>query len=188
MLKNALVNSLSRWAERSLRIGDDHCLELRRHLRLPGAGAVDLLTLRHARDHFVVGLWNIQAGAIDERDIDAMTRRVHAFEAWYLELLEHAETQGFGPAHRISVCGNLVGCSVRSSPLANLLSNWGGSLFFWKWTRSPAGGFDVLPCYGKSPALSSARAQLKGLLHHLPWQDTGERLEHEVVRGKSAAP
>jgi hypothetical protein len=180
MTKNVLVKSLARWAGKALAVGGEHCFELRSRFRIPGAGVVDLLSLRHTRDHFIVGLWGIQAGAIEEASIDAMTRRIHAFQAWYSELQEHAELQGFSSAHRISVCGNLVGSAVRRSPLVDLLSNWGSGLHFWTWKATARGALEVSPCYGRPPALAPARAQLKGLLHHLPWQDTGE-LEGERI-------
>ena len=179
-MKNALVTSLHSWAERSLAVGGEHCVDLRPRFRIPGAGSVDLLTIRHVRDHFVVGLWSIQAGRLREPAMDAMTRRLHAFEAWYCELVEHAETQGFRSSHRIHVCGNLVAPSVEPSPLVDLLSNWGGALCFWTWKRSASGGLELSPFYGKPPALASGRAQLKGLLHHLPWRDMSETGEPEV--------
>ena len=56
MTKNALVKSLSGWAGKALAIGGEHCFELRPRFRIPGAGIVDLLSLRHTRDLFVVGL------------------------------------------------------------------------------------------------------------------------------------
>ena len=105
MLKNALAKSLSTWASRSLAVGGEHCLELRPRFRIPGAGPVDLISIRHVRNHFFVGLWDIQPGFLDERAIDAMSRRIYAFWAWYSELLEHVETQGFRSTHRVSVIG-----------------------------------------------------------------------------------
>jgi hypothetical protein len=171
MRKIALVSALHRWAARALAVGGEHCVELRPRFRIPGAGPVDLLSVRHVQDHFVVGLWSIQEGPLDEREIDAMARRLHAFEAWYCELMEHAETQGFRSAHRLSVCGNLVGRSVSRSRLVDLLSNCGGALCFWTWRPSTSGGLEISPFYGKAPALAAGRSQLKNLLHHLTWAD-----------------
>jgi hypothetical protein len=189
MSRNALAKPLAGWIDATFNAPGpepkDHCFQIRPRFRIPGAGMVDLLTVRHTRcgseaksDHFKIGLWSIEAGPIQESDVDGMLRRIHAFQAWYTELLEQAETRGFGPAHRVSVCGNLVGGSIRRSPLVDLLSNWGGSLFFWTWTPSGT-RIDVAPSYGKAPSLNSPRAQLKGLLDHLPWEDTGEREESE---------
>src|SRR5262245_44498525 len=121
MRRIALVPALHTWAARALAVGGEHCVDLRPRFRVPGAGAADLLTLRHVRDQFVVGLWSIHDGPLQDGAIDAMTRRIHAFEAWYCELMEHAETQGFRSAHRISVCGNLVARSVPRSRLVDLL-------------------------------------------------------------------
>jgi hypothetical protein len=182
-MRNALVRSLSRWADRSLAVGGEHCLELRPRFRIPGAGSVDLLSVRHVRDQFVVGLWAIQAVPLGERAVDGMTRRIHAFEALYGELLEHAETLGFRPAHRVCVCGHLVGPSVRRNGLIDLLSNWGGSICFWTWKKSAAGTFELAPYYGKAPALEAGRRQLKGLLSHLPWKDVSDAEEAEPARG-----
>jgi hypothetical protein len=180
MLKNALAKSLSTWAARSLAIGGEHCLELRPRFRIPGAGPVDLLSIRHVRNHFTVGLWDIRPGPVDERNVDAMSRRIHAFQAWYSELVEHVETKGFRSNHRVSVCGNLVASSVRRSPLINLISHWSGALCFWTWTPTPTGAIDVTPFVGKAPALAAGRSKIKGLLHHLPWQDMGAGEEAET--------
>lgn len=175
MSKTALASALARWARSSLALGGEHCLEQRSRFRIPGAGLVDLLTVRHLRpSEFKVGLWSIDPGAVDDRAVDAMSRRLHAFEGWYSELREHAETQGFGPAHRITVCGNVVGRSVGRSPLIDLLSAWGCAVSFWTWKRSGA-GIDVMPYLGRGRALASARTQLKALLPHLPWRDTADR-------------
>jgi hypothetical protein len=183
MLKNALAKSLSTWAARSLAIGGEHCLELRPRFRIPGAGPVDLLSVRHVRNHFFVGLWDIRPGRLDERAIDAMSRRIHAFTAWYSELAEHAETQGFRPKHRISVSGNLVGRSCPRSPLVDLISTAGGALCFWTWHQWEA-AFEITPFYGTSRAPAARRARLKSLLPHLPWQDmsAGEGAEADAVR------
>lgn len=183
MTKSVLAKALSRWAGTSLALGGEHCLQHRSRLRIPGAGLVDLLTVRHLQpSEFKVSLWAIDPGEVDDRAVDAMSRKLHAFEAWYAELLEHAETQGFSPIHRITVCGNLVGRSVRRSPLVGLLSAWGCSLSFWTWKRTGS-AIDVLPYLGKGPALSSARSQLKTLLPHLPWRDTAERdVERQPVQ------
>lgn len=175
MTKTALTKGLARWAGTSLALGGEHCLQQRSRFRIPGAGSVDLLTVRHLPpSEFRVNLWSIAPGGVDDRAVDEMGRRIHAFEAWYAELLEHAETQGFSPVHRITVCGNLVGRSVRRSPLVEMLSAWGCSMSFWIWTGT-ASALDVMPYLGKGPALGSARTQLKALLPHLPWHDTAER-------------
>jgi hypothetical protein len=89
------------------------------------------------------------------------------------------ETQGFRSSHRVSVCGNLVGLSVGRSPLINLISHWSGALCFWTWKQTSASEIELIPFTGKAPALGAKRAQLKGLLHHLPWQDmaAGEEAE-----------
>jgi hypothetical protein len=171
MLKNALAKSLSTWASRSLAIGGEHCVEIRPRFRIPGAGPVDVLSIRHVRNHFTVGLWDILPGRIDERAVAAMSRRMLAFQACYLELVEHVETQGFRSTHRVSICGNLVGRSVGRGRLLDLISHWSGVLCFWTWKQTPGSALEVTPYYGKAPALRSGRAQLKGLLHHLPWQD-----------------
>ena len=184
MPKNALAKSLSTWAARSLAVGGEHCLELRPHFRIPGTGPVDLLSIRHVRHQFFVGLWTIRPGRLDERDLDAMSRRIHAFRAWYSELLEHVETQGFRSNHQVSVCGNLVGRSVAPSPLVELVSNWSGTMCFWTWKRGPESSLEVTPFTGRAPALGARRASLKRLLHHLPWRDmaAGEETETDPVR------
>jgi hypothetical protein len=189
MRKNALVSELCDWAGLALAVGGEHCVDLRPRFRIPGAGLVDLLTVRHVREHFVVGLWSIQDRPLRENDVDAMTRRLHAFEAWYCELMEHAETQGFRSSHRISVCGNLVYRSVPQSRLLDLLSNWGGALCFWTWRRSNAAGLEVSPFTGKAPALAAGRSQLKSLLNHLPWTDLADEEEAPapVVRSSKRA-
>lgn len=189
MRKNALVPALQNWAARALVVGGEHCVDLRPRFRIPGAGLVDLLTVRHVKNHFVVGLWTVQDRPLKEADIDGMTRRLHAFEAWYCELMEHAETQGFRSSHRISVCGNLVGRSVPPSRLVDLLSNWGGALCFWTWRPSESGGLELTPFYGKAPALAAGRSQLKSLLNHLPWADLADEEEAPapVARGSKRA-
>jgi len=185
MRKTALVSALGTWAGRALAVGGEHCVDVRPRFPIPGAGLVDLLTVRHVRDHFVVGLWSIQEGPLEERALDAMTRRIHAFEAWYCELMEHAETQGFRSAHRVSVCGNLVTRSVPHSRLVDLLSNWGGALCFWTWKPAAPAGLELSPFYGKAPALAAGRSQLKSLLNHLSWADVAEEGEAPApaVRG-----
>jgi hypothetical protein len=137
----------------------------------------------------VVGLWSVHDGALEDRAVDAMTRRLHAFEAWYCELMEHAETQGFRSSHRVSVCGNLVGRSVRPSRLVDLLSNWGGALCFWTWRPSAAEGVEFRPFYGKAPALAAGRSRLKSLLNHLTWADLADAEEEaaHAVRGSKRA-
>jgi hypothetical protein len=193
MTKSALVKSLSAWAGAALRFGGEHCVETRPRFRIPGAGEVDLLTLRHSRpaagqaDHFVVSLWSLESAAVEDAALDALTRRMQAFQAWYSELLEHAETQGFSSGHRLSVCGNVVGRSIRRSPLVDLLSNWGCGIYFWTWKPAP-GGIGLTPYYGKGSGLSSARGRLKGLLHHLPWQDSGEREEEAELKSLRRGP
>jgi len=180
MSGTTLAKALADWIASTLNEpgnpGREHCFDLRPRFRIPGAGRVDLLTLRHDRgapERFRIDLWTIQPRTIEQRDADAMLRRIHAFEAWYSELAEHAERQGFSPNHRLSVCGNLVGPAVRRSPLIDLLSHWGSAFFFWTWKRDGA-DFDVQPAYGPAPALRAFRGQLKGLLDHLPWKDTAE--------------
>ena len=179
----ALTKALAGWIESTLNDpgnpGREHCFSLEPRFRIPGAGRVDLLTLRHDRgtpDRFRIDLWNIHPDPIEQRHADAMMRRIHAFEAWYSELAEHAARQSFIPNHRLSVCGNLVGPSIRRSPLISLLSHWGSAFFFWSWKRRGA-GIDVQPAYGPSPALGALRGQLKGLLDHLPWKDTADEPE-----------
>jgi hypothetical protein len=167
---SVLVSSLAGWVRQALTLGREHCIDVRRHVRIPGAGRVDLLTVRHEADRFGVGLWTITDREGGDGDIDAMTRRIHAFEAWYSELLERAEFQGFSPGHRIFVSGNIVAPTVRRTPLVDLLSTRGSSITFWTWGRSAA-GFEVAPFYGKCPALASPRTQIKDLLPHLPWED-----------------
>lgn len=181
MGRSTLATSLAAWVGSTLNPpggpGQEHCFQVRPQFRIPGAGPVDLLTVRHDTgrpDRFRVDLWNIQPRAVEAPDVDAMLRRLHAFVAWTAELTEHAETQGFSPRHTISVCGNLVGKTVRRSPLVSLLSHWGSSIFFWTWNRR-RGGLDVQPAYDRAPSLKTARLQLKGLLDHLPWKDTAER-------------
>ena len=170
MSKDALVTSLAAWVRETLTLGRDHCIDSRRQVRVPGAGPVDLVAVRHAGDRFEVALWSITTGAADDRSVDAMMRRIHAFEAWYSELRERAELQGFSPRHRITVSGNLVARSVRRSPLVDLLSTQSSSVSFWTWRRSAA-RFDVVPFYGACPALASSRSHLQELFFHLPWED-----------------
>lgn len=184
----ALTKALAGWVGVTLHApgspGREHCFQVRPRFRIPGAGRVDLLTVRHdagTPDRFRVDLWVVLPHAVEERDVDAMLRRLHAFEAWYAELSEHAETQGFRPGHRISVCGNIAGSSVRRSPLVDLLSHWGSSLYFWTWRRA-GDGIDVLPAYDKAPSLKAARMQLRSLLDHLPWQDSVDRKEPPAAR------
>ena len=190
MQGSTLAKSLAAWIEGTLNAargaGPEHCFKLRPRVRIPGAGTVDLLTLRHetgSPDRFRVDLWTILPRALSEADADPMLRRLHAFQAWYSDLVENAETQGFRPDHRLYVCGNLVGSSLRPGALVELLSQSGSSLFFWKWTRKD-GVFGVTPAYGRTPALGAARIQLKGLLDHLPWHDAAER-EERLERAKA---
>jgi len=161
---------LSGWVRKALTQGPEHCVDVHPRVRIPGAGPVDLLSLRHEGDRFAVGLWSISTREIGDAEVDAMTRRTHAFEAWYSELRERAEFQGFSPSHRIFVCGNIVAPDVRRSPLVDLLSTRGTSLCFWTWKRS-ATGFEVTPFYGKCPESGSSRKHLRDLLPHLSWKD-----------------
>ena len=192
MSDTTLTKSLAGWVGSTLNApgssGREHCFQARPLFRIPGAGRVDLLTVRHETggpDRFRVDLWTILPRALQDKDLDAMMRRLHAFEAWYAELIEQAETQGFRPGHRLSVRGNLVGKSVRRSPLVDLLSHWGSSVFFWTWKRAGA-GLEILPAYDRAPALGAARAQLKTLLDHLPWEDRVEREEAAAVKAANA--
>jgi hypothetical protein len=183
MSESILAKSLAGWVGSLLNAPGsprrEHCIQIRPQFRIPGAGRVDLLTVRHeigGPNRFRVDLWNIVPRSLGEKDVDAMTRRLHAFEAWYAELIEHAETQGFSPDHRVSVRGNLVGKGIRRSPLVNLLSHWASSIFFWTWHRAGS-GMEVVPAYDRAPALKAARLQLKALLDHLPWEDVADREE-----------
>ena len=196
MRGDSLATSLAGWIESTLNEpsnpGREHCFTLRQRFRIPGSGRVDLLTIRHDRgvpDRFRIDLWNIRPRTIEQKDVNAMMRHIHAFEAWYSELTEHAERQGFSPKHRLSVCGNLVGPAVRRSPLTDLLSHWGSAFFFWTWRRRGS-GVDLQPAYGPPPALASARSQLKALLDHLPWLDTADRDEPAKtgIRPQAAGP
>jgi len=181
MTDRALAQALAGWVGSTLNApgssGREHCFQIRPQIRIPGAGRVDLLSIRHETgsfDHFRVDLWTIHPRTVGEREVDAMMRCLQAFQAWYAELIEHAETQGFRPGHQVSVRGNLVGKSVCRSGFVDLLSHWGSSIFFWTWTRA-ATGLDLLPAYDRAPSLKSARTQLKSLLDHLPWEDCGEK-------------
>ena len=180
MSGNTLAKELAGWVGDTLNDpgspGREHCFQIRPQFRIPGAGPVDLLTIRHetrGQDRFRIDFWNIVPGAVRDRDVDGMMRRIHAFQAWYAELIEHAETQGFCAGHQISVRGNLAGKSVSRSRFVDLLSPWGSTIFLWTWRRSPS-GLDILPAYQRAPALGSARTQLKALLDHLPWEDRVE--------------
>jgi hypothetical protein len=190
MSGNPLAQSLATWIETTLNgpgePGAEHCFEARPRFRIPGAGSVDLLTCRHDKGHpdrFRVDLWTILRRPLAESDADPMLRRLHAFQAWYVDLVEAAETQGFSPDHRVSLRGNLVGTGLRKSPLIELLSHSGSSLLFWEWKRA-RGVFDVRPAYGRTPSLAAARTKLKDLLDHLPWHDDAERQER-VERAKA---
>jgi hypothetical protein len=193
MSGNPLAKSLATWIKTTLNApgaaAPDHCFELRPQFRIPGAGSVDLLTCRHDKgrpDRFRVDLWIIVGRPLGDADTDPMLRRIHAFQAWYCDLVEAAETQGFSPDHRVSLSGNLVGTALRNSPLMKLLSQSGSSLFFWEWRRV-RGVFEVRPAYGRPPARGAARTKLKGLLDHLPWHDTAER-EERLSRAKAGQP
>jgi len=183
MAGNTLSQSLETWIETTLNApgepGAEHCFEARPRFRIPGAGSVDLLTCRHDKGHpdrFRVDLWTILNRPIGESDTDPMLRRIHAFQAWYGDLVEAAETQGFSPDHRVSLRGNLVGTALGKSPLIEILSQSASSLLFWEWKRA-RGVFDVRPVWGRTPGLGAARTKLKGLLDHLPWHDDAERAE-----------
>jgi hypothetical protein len=146
-------------------------------------GTVDLLTARHEKggpDHFRVDLWNILPRPIGESDLDPMLHGLHAFQAWYGDLVEQAETRGFSPDHCLNLRGNLVGTSLRGGRLLELLSHSGSCLCFWTWKRIP-GGFDVVPAYGRTPALRATRNRLKRLLNHLSWRDVDERDERTAA-------
>lgn len=163
----------------------EHCFEIRPKFRIPGAGVADLLTVRHSHsaspggpDLFAVGLWTFEEGMVNDLAVDAVQRRIQAFQACYAELLEQAEIQGFSALHRISVCGNLVGASVKRSALIDLLSNWGTSMAFWTW-KSVASGIELAPYYGRQPGMTAPRSQMKDLLDHLPWEDSAEPLPSE---------
>ena len=181
MSKSVLVSSLSAWVRDALTHGREHCVEVHRGVRIPGAGRVDLVTVRHEADRFAVGLWTISAREAGDPEIDAMSRRLHAFEAWYAELVERAEFQGFSPSHRVFVSGHIVAPRVRRSPLVDLLSTRGSSITFWTWTRTRS-AFEVAPFYGKYPAFGSSRTQMKDLLSHLAWEDgaTAERIPRPI--------
>jgi hypothetical protein len=173
--KNALVTALAAWAPAAL----SPELDVRRRIRIPGAGPVDLMTVRQTADQFAVGLWLIEPGQIRDSEIDAMLRRLHAFDAWYADLVENAEILGFRARHGITVTGNLVGCGIRRSSLADLLTNRGSTVRFWTWRRSGA-GIEVAPFCGTGSALAASRSRLKDLLPRLSWEDAGETLEGDV--------
>lgn len=185
MSGNTLAKGLAGWVGSTLNApgtGREHCFQVRPSFCIPGAGRVDLLTLRHETgnpDHLRIDLWNILPRAVADRDVDGMLRRVHAFQAWYAELIEHAATQGFSPGHRLCVRGNLAGRSICRSRFVDLLSHWGGTIFFWTWTRTAA-GLEVLPGYDRAPSLKSARSQLRSLIDHVPWEDSVEPEESEA--------
>ena len=170
MRKTELVAALAAWAPAALSSGREHRLDLHRRVRIPGVGPVDLMTVRQAADEFAIGLWLIEPGEVRDTSIDAMTRRLHAFDAWYADLVENAEIQGFRPHHGLTVTGNLVGRAVRRGPLVDLLSNRGSAIRFWTWRRAGR-RIEVAPFCGTSRALASSRARLKGLLPRLSWED-----------------
>jgi hypothetical protein len=166
-----LRSSLSAWVRKVLTHDREHCVDIRRRVHIPGAGPVDLVAVRHEADRFAVGLWSIVRGTAVDADLDAMTRRIHSFEAWYSELRERAEVQGFTPTHHLTICGNIVARAVRRSPLVDLLSTRGSSIYLWTWARS-RGKFDVAPFYGRCPGFGSSKTQIRDLLTHLTWEDT----------------
>lgn len=170
MRKTDLEAALAAWAPAALSLGRQDRVDVRRRVRIPGVGPVDLMTVRQAADEFAIGLWLIQPGEIRASSIDAITRRLHAFDAWYADLVEKAEIQGFRPNHGLTVAGNLVGHAVRRGPLVDLLSNRGSAVRFWTWRRSGQ-GIEVAPFCGTSRALASSRGGLKGLLPRLTWED-----------------
>jgi hypothetical protein len=102
------------------------------------------------------------------------------------ERISHFEER-FSSGHRLSVCGNVVGRSICRSPLVDLLSHWSRRLCLWTWEPGP-GGIHLRPCYGKGPDLVSSRGRLKALLHHLPWQDSGEREELAELKALRRGP
>lgn len=179
MSKFDLRSSLSSWVRKALTHGREHCVDIRRRVHIPGAGPVDLVAVRHEADRFAVGLWSIVPGEAGDAAIDAMSRRIHAFEAWYSELRERAELQGFNPTHRLVICGNIVARAVRRSPLVDLLSTRGSSIYLWTWGR-PRGKFEVAPFYGRCPGFGSSKTQIRDLLTHLTWEDAN------IVEGVSA--
>ena len=78
MSSTTLTKSLERWVGSTLNAPDspgrEHCFQVRPLFRIPGAGRVDLLTVRHESggfDRFRVDLWNIVPRPLGEKDVDA---------------------------------------------------------------------------------------------------------------------
>src|SRR5260221_1148355 len=89
MSDTTLTKSLAGWVGSTLNApgspGREHCFQVHPLFRIPGAGRVDLLTVRHETgglDRFRIDLWTILPRALEDKDVDAMMRRLHAFEAW----------------------------------------------------------------------------------------------------------
>ena len=157
-----------------------HCFRLFKAVPLPDGGTISAVSVRHQRsgsprapELVVAELWNLCDGPVQAADVKEMGVALATFRAWYAEILEEAETEGLRRRHRFSVHGNLIGPSVQSSALVDLLSHHGGEVAFWTVRRTPD-GTEFEPYYGEDQRPSPS--VLARMLDHLAWdapQDPG---------------
>jgi hypothetical protein len=153
-----------------------HCFRTRKGVELPSGETVDYVSVRHERGAapdaasvFSVGLWKFDPTPIDGEGISAICRQVEAFRAWYGEALERAEMAGLGERDRVGLHGNLVGSSVRPSPLIDVLSAGTGAVSLWTYRRG-VNRIEVEPFYGSSSPRRKDAQAFRELFEHLPWQ------------------
>lgn len=165
---------------------NNHCFIVRKEVRIPESGPIDAVSVGHrppaadgGSDLFTVCLWQLEPEVVDLPAIDRLSRHLHAFGAWYSELLEAAQCRGFSSRHRVVLRGHLVGASVRPDPLIDLLSHWGRDLSLWTYARA-GDRLDIEPYTGTARSLRPARRRLTDLLDHLRWRDLEATPTREV--------
>jgi len=191
MKNGRLTEALCAWIEGTYNHPEwrenNHCFTVRKDVRIPESGLVDAVSVGHRPpaadgepDVFSICLWQLEPVAVDVPAIDRMSRHLHAFGAWYSELLEAAQCRGFASRHRVLLRGNLVGASVLPDPMIDLLSHWGREISFWTYARTGE-RIEVEPYYGTARSLRPARRRLTELLDHLKWRDLEAAPSREVT-------
>jgi len=169
--------------------GRTRAFVVRRNVRLLPGEVVEFISVRHGRStrpggrrFFSVGLWKFNLGPIDAASVDQMCRHLQAFRAWYADAMSRIEVKGVPNVDPAGVHGNLVGSSIVSNSLVQLIASGFGDLTFWTYRRG-LNRIEVEPYYEDS----SSAARQPDLLKLLFAPRASRGLDH-VGRRRTRRP
>lgn len=152
--------------------GKAHCFTVRRNFPFVHGELLDFVSVRHespapSRDCglFSIGLWKFTPDEIGIDAIDEMCRHVQAFRSACAEMVNQLQVKGESGPISIALHGNLVGASVAESPIASLLANGLGDLFFWTYRRG-INRVEIEPHFDDGVSAQASAQLLQSLLDH----------------------